>query len=364
MVSVRRHLRGMQVASSMMVWSGALVVLSLSSVCAEESSKPAPIDVPNAKAATPAEMKPYTEVITGTSVTFDMVPIPGGKFMMGSPDGEKKRGKDEGPQHEVEIEPFWMGKHEVRWEEYETWSFKLDIQRRRVTGDKPNALDEFADVLTRPTAPYTDMTFGMGKEGYPAICMTQLAAKKYCEWLSAKTGRFYRLPTEAEWEYACRAGTNTAFSFGDDPSKLGDYAWYYDNAGDGYRKVGQKKPNPWGLYDIHGNVAEWVLDGYEEDAYGQFEGKSTKTPYVKPTGMYPRVARGGSWDDDPDRLRSAARRASSDEWKIQDPQLPQSIWYHTDAKFVGFRVIRPFNETDRAAQEERYRPDKWQLGED
>jgi formylglycine-generating enzyme required for sulfatase activity len=171
--------------------------------------------------------------------------------------------------------------------------------------------------------------------------MTQLAARTYCEWLSAKTGRYYRLPTEAEWEYACRAGTTTAYSFGDDPGELDDHAWHYENCEDSYHPVGEKKPNPWGLYDIHGNVAEWTLDQYIPDYYQRFAGKVSKNPWPIPHKIYPLAVRGGSWDDDPPALRSAARRGSEKDWKQQDPQLPQSIWYFTDALFAGFRVVRP-----------------------
>ncbi|HMS68278.1 MAG TPA: SUMF1/EgtB/PvdO family nonheme iron enzyme, partial [Saprospiraceae bacterium] len=105
-----------------------------------------------------------------------------------------------------------------------------------------------------------------------------------------------------------------------------------------------KKPNPYGLYDMHGNVAEWVLDQYSADGYKEFADKKADNPFVKPKTLYPRAARGGAWDDDPPALRSAARRGSSKEWKQQDPQLPQSIWYFTDAQFLGLRVVRPLVE--------------------
>jgi formylglycine-generating enzyme required for sulfatase activity len=188
------------------------------------------------------------------------------------------------------------------------------------------------------------MSFGMGKKGFPAICMTQKSAKTYCQWLSAKTGRYYRLPTEAEWEYACRAGTKTAFSFGDSADDLDEYAWTVDNSEEKYHKVGQKKPNPWGLHDMHGNVAEWTLDQYTSTGYPSEAGKVAKDPFNVPKKLYPQTARGGAWNDGPEKQRSAARRGSDKEWKQQDPQLPQSVWYFTDAQFLGFRVVRPLVE--------------------
>ncbi|MCA9118116.1 MAG: formylglycine-generating enzyme family protein, partial [Planctomycetaceae bacterium] len=285
----------------------AISATSRAEVTAQKS--PPPVKVAAAEATAPEEMKPYTEQLTGTKVTFDMVPIPGGEFVMGSPEDEADRRKDEGPQHRVKVDPFWMGKHEVTWDEYDNWSFRLDIQRRKLEKLEPTDRDRLADAVTRPTAPYTDMTFDMGHDSYPAISMTQLAAKMYCEWLSEKTGRYYRLPTEAEWEYACRAGTTTAWSFGDDPEQLDEYAWHYGNSGEKYQRVGLKKPNPWGLYDMHGNVAEWVLDQYVADFYGTMpQDKAAVFPLAVPKTLYPRVVRGGSWDDEADRLRSAARR--------------------------------------------------------
>jgi formylglycine-generating enzyme required for sulfatase activity len=296
----------------------------------------------DAEAKSAEEMKRYVETIPGSEVTFAMLAIPGGKFRMGSPEGEKDRKPDESAPVEVEIAPFWMEEHETTWDEYRLFQFKLDIELRKAGKFQGQPTDAWADAVSRPTPPYVPMDFGMGLEGFPAISMTEFAARHYTKWLSMKTGRFYRLPTEAEWEYACRAGSTSAYSFGDDVAKLGEHAWYYDNSDARYHKVKEKKPNAWGLYDMHGNVSEWCIDQHDDGSFFRaFAGKLASNPVNWPTKLYPRVVRGGSWDDDADRLRSAARRGSTAGWKVQDPQLPKSIWYLTDAKFVGFRVVRP-----------------------
>ena len=338
-------------------WLSAVLL----SVAALGGEHPAPIKIAEAQAATQAEMKPYTELIEHTDAKIEMVPIPGGKFVMGSPEGEPGRKANEGPQHEVEVSPFWMAKCEIPWDAYDVWASDLDILRRQALNFAETPRDKLADVfqISQPTKPYTDMTFGMGKRGYPAICMTQHACRRFCTWLSAKTGRYYRLPTEAEWEYACRAGTKTAYSFGDDPEELDDYAWYYDNSNEKYQKIGLKKPNPWGLHDMHGNVAEWVLDQHTRGFYQESAGKVTKDPLKIPLVEYPRVVRGGSWQDDPALLRSAARVGSTEDWKQQDPQIPQSIWYFTDALHVGFRIVRPLAEPsdeEKAAKWDKSEP--------
>jgi formylglycine-generating enzyme required for sulfatase activity len=288
-----------------------------------------------------SDMKPYTNTIPESTVNYAMIPIREGEYRMGSPESEPKSAADEHPQHKVKVEPFWIEQKEVTWNEYELWMYPDETKPHSPNGTTNYTDGDVADAVSRPTKPYVEMSFGMGKDGFPAISMTQHAANKYCEWLSAKTGHFYRLPTEAEWEYACRAGTTTAYSFGDDPAKLGEYAWFGDNSDLKYQKVGKKKPNPWGLFDMHGNVAEWCLDQYDPDYYKQFAGKVTTDPWNVASKPYPHSVRGGSWSDDADRLRSAARTNSVPAWKMQDPQLPKSIWYLTDAQFVGFRIIRP-----------------------
>lgn len=296
-------------------------------------------------------MDPYIETILGTTVKFELVPIPGGTFTMGSPSNEAKRSTDEGPQHEVTIRPFWMGRTEVTWDEYDLFAFSFDIKKKKQQGidlgTQPES-EKLADAVTRPTPPYADESFGLGREGQPVICVTHHAAMEYCHWLSEKTGKIYRLPTEAEWEYACRAGSQSVYSFGDNPANLKDYAWNVENSGGKPQKVGTKKPNPWGLYDMHGNAAEWVLDEYDSKFYSTFkEGTPAISPVFIPTEKhYPHVVRGGSWDDEASLLRSAARRASNDDWSMLDPQQPKSIWWHTNATFVGFRVVRPLEEQE------------------
>ncbi len=291
----------------------------------------------------------YTQQIPGTSLKFDMVAIPAGEFTMGSPDSEQGREKDEGPQHLVRLAPFWMGKHEVTWDVFEPFVYK-DYEMTQSNG----TVSAEVDAVTRPTKPYLDMTFGMGKENHPAVGMTQYAAIQFCKWLYARTGVFYRLPTEAEWEYASRAGTATAYAFGDASSDLGEYAWYQANSNKETHPVGSKKPNAWGLYDMHGNVAEWTEDQYVSDFYAKLKGKTTDNPLVMPKKLYPHVVRGGSFMDEAAALRAANREGSDPNWKRIDPQIPKSNWWFPEAPFVGFRLVRPVTPPPKAAIDAYY----------
>jgi formylglycine-generating enzyme required for sulfatase activity len=199
-----------------------------------------------------------------------------------------------------------------------------------------------ADAVSGATMPYVDMSLGMGKgPGLPVGNVTRKAAARFCQWLSAQTGHFYRLPTEAEWEYAARAGSPDPYFFGSDPDSLEAYAWYEGNSGGRYQVVGKKKPNPWGLYDILGNVAEWTLDGYDPAGYNPDAGA-----YNPAQTEYPGVLRGGHFRGTAADLRSAARLASDPVWKQRDPQFPRSKWWFTDAPFAGFRIVRPLHPPD------------------
>jgi formylglycine-generating enzyme required for sulfatase activity len=294
----------------------------------------------------------YTEKLM-PDVSFEMLPIPGGTYLMGSPPDEKKRGADEGPQHPVTVQPFWMGKFEVTWDEYDWfWTKRFPGGQPPPRPDITKKPDKLSDAITSPTPPYADETFGHGRVNNPVLAITHHAAMEYCRWLSEKTGKKYRLPTEAEWEWACRAGTTTAYSFGDDAKKLGEHAWIEDNSDEKARKVGKKKPNPWGLFDMHGNVAEWCIDRYRKDFYGSLPlDKASLNPFNPPTeNRYGNVARGGSYIDTPDKCRSAARLFSEKRWLARDPQSPKSIWWMTEADYVGFRVVRAVNTDDPPAK--------------
>lgn len=276
----------------------------------------------------------YVQSIPATAVAFEMIFIPSGDFMMGSPPTEPGRNPDEGPQHQVSVDSLWVGKVEVTWDLFELF---LSENKSLFTG-LPEEKKKIVDAVSRPTPPFEDPSMGMGRKGFPVVNISPYAALTFCKWLFLVTGRFYRLPTEAEWEYICRAGAETAFSFGDDQEQLKDYAVYFDNSNGQYAEVATKKPNAWGVYDMHGNVSEWTLDEYAADFY---ETSSGVAPWNKPTSLYTRVYRGGSWDDEAQDLRSASRKKSGVSLQKGDPQIPKSFWWYTNASFIGFRLVSP-----------------------
>lgn len=294
------------------------------------------------------DFKPYQQKVTDTSLSFGMTPIPAGEFVMGSSAGDENAQKDELPAHKVQLEAFWMGTHEIPWDIYELFLdkiFEADNSEKEIPAE--------VDGLTRPSTPYLDMTFGMAKKDKPALAMTQYNAIQFCKWLYTKTGVFYRLPTEAEWEYAARAGETTAYFFGDDPADLEEFAWYSENSNDVTHEIGQKKPNPWGLYDILGNVMEWTYDHYEPEYKVNNPEVAEKNPVVRTDELYPRVLRGGHFKSNAPDLRVAKRFPSTPVWKQLDPQIPKSRWWFPEAPFVGLRIVRPL-ETPSAEEINAY----------
>jgi formylglycine-generating enzyme required for sulfatase activity len=316
------------------------VTLFAISVAAFQSS-----DVPGEGRELP---RGYTEIVTsksGEKISFEMVLVPGGTFVMGSPEDEPGRKDDEGPQHKVRVAPFYICTTETTLELFLAYYEEMvGAKRKSIAAEQAgtNALD----AVTGPTPVYGDLTMGYGKK-HPAIGMTWHNAMTFCNWLSEKTDKRYRLPTEAEWEYACRAGTTNVFGFGNDPNQLKDYACYKANSDGEPNEVAKKKPNAWGLYDMWGNVCEWVYDFYSPIAYRE---AAEQSPTVNPTGPKSgevHIARGGAYNSSIDEVRCAARAFEEKWWRMGDPQIPKSKWWLPQMDFIGFRIARYIDPNDK-----------------
>lgn len=270
-----------------------------------------------------------------------MVAIPAGTFTIGSPSGSPGMEDDESPQKRITLSAFWMGEKEVTFAEWDLFFKNMELpQQKNIDG------------VSRPTAQYIDLTWGMGRNPkHPTNSMSQQAAMAYCKWLYDKTGVFYRLPTEAEWEYACRAGNSAIYPFGNSPEQLKEYGFFKENSQGKFQETGKLKPNALGLYDILGNLAEWTTDQYLENGYAEMD---SKDPLTLPAKRYPRVVRGGSYLDDANELRCANRIPSQSAWNQRDPQIPKSKWWLTDGMFVGFRVVRPVKTPSKEEIERFY----------
>jgi formylglycine-generating enzyme required for sulfatase activity len=249
-----------------------------------------------ASAQSAAPLLRYRDSVPRTLVSFEMIPVPGGTVTLETPAGPRA----------VSVGPFWIAKTEVSWDEYDVWAFGLDLAA--------GASGESAAATARPSHPYGAPDRGFGHKGYPAIGMTYAAAEAYCGWLSARTGKRYRLPTDAEWTRALEAGlgADTALP----PERRDPLAWHAGNANTKSHPVATKQPDALGVHDLLGNVAEWVTGADDRP-----------------------VVRGGSWADPPARVGPGARARQTPAWNETDPQFPKSRWWLTDAPFVGFRIV-------------------------
>jgi formylglycine-generating enzyme required for sulfatase activity len=280
------------------------LLLALSFLSAAQPAATSPPSTPEAKPAPKAEPAPIAEVtVNGQKVGAFKQEIPGAAFaveMVPIPGDEKKA-----------IAPFYMARLETVWDAYDTFVFAKDED----AGLPPLG----ADVMTRPSRPYIPPDSGFGHAGYAVICPTFRSVTEYCKWLSARTGRQFRLATEAEWEHAAAAGSTTTYHFGDDAKSLGDYAWFKDNSDESPHPPGSKKPNAWGLFDMHGNVSEWVTAADTKKVGG--------------------VAKGGSWESEASDVSSKSRAEYDIKWQKIDPQIPKSKWWMSDGQHVGFRLV-------------------------
>jgi len=298
----------------------------------------------------------YREQVPGTAVSFLMRAIPGGTFNMGSPEKEPFRNPDESPQHEVAVTPFFMAELETTWDQY--WSFYAETMSEGRTPPETvyenNLTALGVDAISGPTPPFGYPDQGWGQGDRPAITMTHYAAETYCQWLSAKTGKKYRLPTEAEWEYAARGGKQTAYFFPGSPKdfsahgfmrnifkpktdSISAYVVYDMNSESRTQPPAVVLANPYGLKNMLGNVMEYTADKYDPEAYSKRSG-ITRDPVVTQGDEW--VIRGGSYVSDASEVRSAARAHTHHEtWLKTDPQQPKSIWWYSDIKGIGFRVV-------------------------
>jgi formylglycine-generating enzyme required for sulfatase activity len=277
---------------------------------------------------------------------------------MGSPDSEKYRQENEGPVREVKVSPFFMAEVEVTWDEYLAFFAQTSRQGKSAhEGSQTDIQDVDAIVGAPPPYGQPDQNWGKGKR--PAISMSHHAAETYCQWLSLKTGKTYRLPTEAEWEYAARGGTEGPYFFdGDvkqfmkkklfsskrDTSVINTYVVYQENSQSKTQEPSFVLPNPFGLKNMLGNVAEFCSDWYAPDAYAQ-AGNGVLTNPKGPASGTERVIRGGSYKNDASQVRAAYREPTQTEtWLRTDPQTPKSIWWYSDCFYVGFRVVCEYDE--------------------
>ncbi|MFQ5628631.1 MAG: SUMF1/EgtB/PvdO family nonheme iron enzyme [bacterium] len=299
----------------------------------------------------------FTETIPGTSIGFEMIAIPGGEFTIGSADDEPYRNSDESPQRQIRSSPFWMAKTEVSWDEYEAFYQQTGaLGRSEDQAYSTNGLSVL-DAITGPTPPYGNPDQGWGRGKRPAITMTHYAAQKYCDWLSKITGKKYRLPTEAEWEYAARGGANGLYYFdgspedldetrflnrlfGVDRSEINAYVHYQANSNGKTSLPNSKLPNPIGLLNMLGNVKEFCSDWYAPDAYAKYPANQVTVNPTGPVNGTQHVIRGGSYRSLAVELRLERRDYTRREaWQLTDPQIPKSLWWYSDNHDVGFRVV-------------------------
>lgn len=308
------------------------------------------------------EFKNFTEQIPKSSVSFNMMAIPGGTFKIGSPESEPFRKADEGPVHEVQISSFFMAEIEVSWDEYLAFYAQTAAEGRSTDteGLRKNKSKE-TDAISGATPPYgqPDQGWGLGKR--PAISFSFHAAETYCKWLSKVTGKNYRLPTEAEWEYASRGRTEGPYFFPGDPKKfektglraklskndtavINSYVIFKGNSPAKTQLPERVKPNPFGLRNMLGNVAEFCSDYYKADTYSKYPTGPVKDPKGPVQGKE-HVIRGGSFESAAGSVRNAARDSTRTyAWLKTDPQMPKSIWWYSDCFNAGFRVVCDYNE--------------------